>query len=116
MGTLTSGYGRRWGRMHKGIDIAAPIGTPVMAVANGVVVESGWNDGGYGKLVKIRHNDGSVTFYAHNSRLLVRRGQQVEQGSLIAEVGSTGYSTGPHLHFEVHRLGKGAINPMVLLP
>ncbi|ACK66235.1 Peptidase M23 [Rippkaea orientalis PCC 8801] len=115
-GVLTSGYGRRWGRMHKGIDIAAPIGTPIIAAAPGEVITSGWNSGGYGKLVKVRHPDGSVTLYAHNSRLLVRRGQQVEQGQQIAEMGSTGYSTGPHLHFEVHPNGRGAVNPIAMLP
>jgi murein DD-endopeptidase MepM/ murein hydrolase activator NlpD len=115
-GVLTSGYGRRWGRMHKGIDIAAPVGTPVVAVAPGVVVSAGWNSGGYGNLVEIQHPDGSLTLYAHNSRILVRRGQQVEQGQQISEMGSTGYSTGPHCHFEVHPSGRGAVNPMAFLP
>jgi murein DD-endopeptidase MepM/ murein hydrolase activator NlpD len=115
-GVLTSGYGRRWGRMHRGIDIAAPIGTPIMAAAPGEVITAGWNSGGYGKLVKVRHPDGSITLYAHNNRLLVRRGQKVEQGQQIAEMGSTGYSTGPHLHFEVHPSGTGAVNPVALLP
>lgn len=115
-GTLTSGYGWRWGRMHRGIDIAAPIGTPVVAAASGVVVSSGWDSGGYGNKVDIRHPDGSVTRYAHNSRLLVRAGQDVRQGQLISEMGSTGRSTGPHLHFEVHPSGRGAINPMAFLP
>jgi murein DD-endopeptidase MepM/ murein hydrolase activator NlpD len=115
-GVLTSGYGRRWGRMHKGIDIAAPVGTPVVAVAPGVVVSAGWNSGGYGNLVEIQHPDGSLTLYAHNSRILVRRGQQVEQGQQISEMGSTGYSTGPHCHFEIHPSGRGAVNPMAFLP
>ena len=115
-GTLTSGYGWRWGRMHRGIDIAAPVGTPIVAAAGGVVVSSGWDSGGYGNKVDIRHPDGSVTRYAHNSRLLVRAGQDVRQGQLISEMGSTGRSTGPHLHFEVHPSGKGAINPMAFLP
>lgn len=115
-GVLTSGYGRRWGRMHRGIDIAAPIGTPIIAAAPGEVITAGWNSGGYGKLVKVRHPDGSITLYAHNNRLLVRRGQKVEQGQQIAEMGSTGYSTGPHLHFEVHPSGRGAVNPVALLP
>jgi murein DD-endopeptidase MepM/ murein hydrolase activator NlpD len=115
-GVLTSGYGRRWGRMHRGIDIAAPIGTPIIAAAPGEVITAGWNSGGYGKLVKVRHPDGSITLYAHNNRLLVRRGQKVEQGQQIAEMGSTGYSTGPHLHFEVHPSGTGAVNPVALLP
>ncbi len=115
-GVITSGYGRRWGRMHKGIDIAAPIGTPIMAAAPGVVVSAGWNSGGYGKLVEIKHPDGSLTLYAHNSRIFVRRGQQVGQGQRIAAMGSTGYSTGPHLHFEVHPRGRGAANPIAFLP
>jgi murein DD-endopeptidase MepM/ murein hydrolase activator NlpD len=115
-GVLTSGYGRRWGRMHRGIDIAAPVGTPILAAAPGVVVTAGWNSGGYGNLVEIQHPDGSLTLYAHNSRILVRRGQDVQQGEQISEMGSTGYSTGPHLHFEVHPSGRGAVNPMAFLP
>ncbi len=115
-GVLTSGYGWRWGRMHKGIDIAAPTGTPILAAAPGVVITAGWNSGGYGNLVEIQHADGSVTLYAHNSRILVRQGQQVAQGQQIAEMGSTGYSTGPHCHFEVHLPGHGAVNPMAYLP
>jgi murein DD-endopeptidase MepM/ murein hydrolase activator NlpD len=115
-GVLTSGYGWRWGRMHKGIDIAAPVGTPVVAAAPGRVVTAGWNDGGYGNLVEVEHTDGSVTRYAHNSRNLVRVGQQVRQGQQIAEMGSTGFSTGPHSHFEVHLPGRGAVNPIALLP
>lgn len=115
-GTFTSGYGWRWGRMHRGIDIAGPVGTPIVAAASGVVVRSGWNSGGYGNLVDIRHPDGSLTRYAHNSRLLVREGQQVRQGQSIAHMGSTGYSTGPHLHFEIHRPGSGTVNPIAYLP
>ncbi|MBD1996950.1 LysM peptidoglycan-binding domain-containing protein [Leptolyngbya sp. FACHB-541] len=115
-GTLTSGYGWRWGRMHRGIDIGAPTGTPVVAAAPGVVESSGWNSGGYGNMVEIRHADGSMTRYAHHSRNLVRAGQEVEQGQQIAEVGSTGYSTGPHLHFEVHLPNQGTVNPMAYLP
>ncbi|MEB3290660.1 MAG: peptidoglycan DD-metalloendopeptidase family protein [Leptolyngbya sp.] len=115
-GTFTSGYGWRWGRMHRGIDVAGPVGTPVVAAATGVVVRSGWNSGGYGNMVDIRHPDGSLTRYAHNSRLLVREGQQVAQGQQIAEMGSTGRSTGPHLHFEIHLPGSGTVNPMAYLP
>jgi len=115
-GTFTSGYGWRWGRMHRGIDVAGPVGTPIVAAANGVVVRSGWNSGGYGNMVDIRHPDGSLTRYAHNSRLLVREGQQVAQGQQIAEMGSTGRSTGPHLHFEIHLPGTGTVNPMAYLP
>lgn len=115
-GVLSSGYGWRWGRMHRGIDIAAPVGTPVFAAAEGVVVKSGWNKGGYGNLVDIQHADGTLTRYAHNYRVLVQPGQQVEQGQQISLMGSTGRSTGPHLHFEVHPGGKAAVNPIALLP
>jgi murein DD-endopeptidase MepM/ murein hydrolase activator NlpD len=115
-GELTSGYGWRWGRMHRGIDIAAPIGTPVVAADDGTVTYAAFNDGGYGYLVEITHPNGSVTFYAHNDRILVREGQQVTQGQQISEMGSTGFSTGPHLHFEVHPTGKGSVDPMAFLP
>lgn len=115
-GVLSSPYGWRWGRMHKGIDIAAPVGTPIVAAAPGKVVTAGWNDGGYGNLVEIEHADGSVTLYAHNNRILVRVGQQVGQGQHIADMGSTGFSTGPHSHFEVHLPGRGAVNPIAVLP
>lgn len=115
-GVLTSGYGWRWGRMHRGIDIANGVGTPIYASADGIVERAGWNRGGYGNVVDIRHPDGSMTRYAHNSRILVRVGQRVEQGQTIAAMGSTGFSTGPHSHFEIHRAGKGAIDPIALLP
>lgn len=115
-GVFTSGYGMRWGRMHRGIDIAAPIGTPILAAAPGEVVVAGWHSGGYGKLVKLKHPDGSLTLYAHNNRILVSKGQEVDQGQQIAEMGSTGRSTGPHLHFEIHPSGKGAVNPLAYLP
>lgn len=114
-GTLTSSYGWRWGRMHRGIDVAAPVGTPIHAAAPGRVQRSGWNSGGYGNLIDIVHPDGSLTRYAHNSRLLVDEGEYVSEGQQIAEMGSTGYSTGPHLHFEIH-IGGGATNPMSYLP
>ncbi|WP_204140431.1 peptidoglycan DD-metalloendopeptidase family protein [Halomicronema sp. CCY15110] len=115
-GVLTSGYGWRWGRMHRGVDIAGPVGTPIYAAATGVVVSSGWNSGGYGNLVDIRHPDGSMTRYAHNSRLMVQAGQQVRQGQQIAAMGSTGFSTGPHLHFEIHVPSQGTVNPIAMLP
>jgi murein DD-endopeptidase MepM/ murein hydrolase activator NlpD len=115
-GVLTSGYGWRWGRMHKGIDIAAPIGTPVVAVADGKVISAGWNSGGYGNLIKVKHDDGSITLYAHNSKIFVRGGQEIKQGQHIANMGSTGFSTGPHLHFEVHPIGQSAVNPIAFLP
>ncbi|MEO1592146.1 MAG: peptidoglycan DD-metalloendopeptidase family protein [Cyanobacteria bacterium J06632_22] len=115
-GVVSSGYGWRWGRMHRGVDIAAPTGTPIVASAPGVVEQAGWNNGGYGNLVDIRHADGSLTRYAHNSRLHVEVGQRVQQGELIAEMGSTGYSTGPHLHFEIHQPTQGTVNPMAFMP
>ncbi len=115
-GTLTSGYGWRWGRMHKGIDVANSTGTPVVASAEGTIEKAGWNNGGYGNLVEIRHPDGSTTRYAHNSKVLVQAGQQVNQGETIALMGSTGHSTGPHTHFEIHPSGKGAVNPIAMLP
>jgi len=115
-GTLTSRYGWRWGRLHKGIDIAGPIGTRILSVAPGEVKFAGWDRGGYGYLVEIRHDNGNLTRYAHNSHILVRKGQQVNQGQQIAEMGSTGYSTGPHLHFEFHIPGKGAHDPISYLP
>jgi murein DD-endopeptidase MepM/ murein hydrolase activator NlpD len=114
-GVFTSGYGWRWGRMHKGIDISAPVGTPVISSASGVVVTAGWNDGGYGNLVEVRHSDGSLTIYAHNNRIVTRVGAVVNQGELIAEMGSTGRSTGPHTHFEIRPRGTGAVNPMFFL-
>lgn len=114
-GAFTSGYGWRWGRMHRGIDIAAPVGTPVVASAPGVVTYSQYNYGGYGNLIEVTHPDGSLTLYAHNNRNLVKNGQFVSQGQQIAEMGNTGRSTGPHTHFELHSPGRGAVNPVYLL-
>jgi murein DD-endopeptidase MepM/ murein hydrolase activator NlpD len=115
-GVLTSGFGQRWGRPHKGIDVANGTGTPVYASADGVIEKAGWNSGGYGNVVDIRHNDGSMTRYGHNSKILVQAGQPVHQGDTIALMGSTGFSTGPHTHFEIHPSGKGAVNPIAFLP
>lgn len=114
-GTVSSGFGERWGRPHKGIDIAAPEGTPIFAAADGEVVFAEASEGGYGKLVIIDHAGGCLTVYAHNSRILVDEGQTVRQGAAIAEVGSTGRSTGPHLHFEV-RIDANAVDPLIHLP
>ena len=114
-GVFTSGYGWRWGRMHKGIDIANNVGTPILAAKDGIVAYSGWSSG-YGYLVEISHGDGTSTRYAHNSRLLVRKGQIVPQGQTISLMGSTGRSTGPHLHFEIRKAGGAAVDPMALLP
>lgn len=99
-GRVTSHFGPRWGRMHNGMDIAAPTGTPVYAAAAGKVTYADWA-GTYGQLVIIDHGNGIETRYAHNSQVLVRVGDEVQRGQRIALVGSTGNSTGPHLHFEV---------------
>ncbi len=115
-GVLTSPFGMRWGKMHRGIDVANSIGTPVYASADGVIKVAGWTNGGYGNLVDIEHPDGSMTRYGHNSKVLVHPGQQVHQGEMIALMGSTGFSTGPHSHFEIHPPGKGAMNPIAFLP
>ena len=98
---------------HNGIDLAAPYGTPVYAAAQGRVVLAGWY-GEYGKCVIIEHADGSRTLYGHNSSLDVAAGQEVTQGEKIASVGSTGNSTGNHLHFEI-RIGSGFLDPMVYI-
>jgi LysM repeat protein len=115
-GVFSSGYGWRWGRMHKGIDLANRTGTPIVAAKEGRVSFAGWHDGGYGYLIEISHADGSTTRYAHNSRLLVGQGQEVSQGEVISQMGSTGNSTGPHLHFEIIAPGMGAMNPLNFLP
>ncbi len=99
-GVLTSTYGMRWGRMHEGIDIGAPQGTPIYAAASGTVIYAGW-EGGYGNLTVIDHGNGLATAYGHQSQLAVSTGQTVTRGQVIGYVGSTGHSTGPHLHFEV---------------
>ena len=117
---ISSVFGKRWGKMHKGIDIAAKAGTPVIAAESGKVVYSGWQNG-YGNFVAIDHGAGYVSRYAHSSKLLVRSGQIVTQGQRIALVGNTGKSTGPHLHFELTNNGvprnpSQLINKTVILP
>ncbi|MFN3353843.1 MAG: M23 family metallopeptidase [Brevundimonas sp.] len=97
-------------RRHEGVDFAAPTGTPVVASAEGEVVRTGYEPSGYGRFIEVEHANGMRTFYAHLSRVDVRRGDRVLQGERIGRVGSTGYSTGPHLHFEVRRNG-GKLNP-----
>jgi len=114
---FTSGYGIRSdpfrGRaaMHAGIDLAGPIGTPIYATADGIVGRSEWNSGGYGNLVEIDHGQGIQTRYGHLSRMIVRAGQRVRRGDLIGLMGSTGRSTGSHLHYEV-RIDGSAVNPV----
>jgi murein DD-endopeptidase MepM/ murein hydrolase activator NlpD len=112
-GVLTSRYGWRYRRHHEGIDVAAPRGTPVYAAQEGVVEFAGWR-GGYGLAVFIDHGGGVVTVYGHASTLLVRPGQRVKKGQMIARVGCTGRCTGSHLHFEVRIQGR-AVNPLPYL-
>ena len=114
---ISSGFGTRTDpingvvKTHGGTDIAAATGTPILAAADGVVEIAGYNAGGYGYYVKLSHGDGYETLYGHCSVLLVSTGQTVKQGQVIAKVGSTGHSTGPHLHFEV-RYNGSKVNPM----
>ncbi len=110
---FTSGFGYRWGRMHKGTDFAAPHGTPIYSTADGVVVHAGWL-AGYGKLIKIQHQFGLETRYAHLSKIRVKVGQRVSRGDRIGDMGNTGRSTGTHLHYEV-RVGGKAVNPMIYI-
>jgi len=97
---VSSPFGFRWGRPHQGIDLAAPLGTPIFAAEKGKVIYSNWKQG-YGNFVVVDHGHGYETHYAHCSKMMVHVGQVVHKGQLIAKVGSTGNSTGPHLHFEV---------------
>lgn len=109
-GRLTSPFGMRWGRRHEGIDIAAPIGTPIIAADGGVVTFAG-RRGAYGKLVIINHENGFQTYYAHCNGFNVKVGERVHKGQKIATVGNTGRSTGPHVHFEVRKNGV-PVNPL----
>lgn len=112
-GVVVSGFGMRWGRMHEGLDIGCAYGQPNRAAASGTVIYSGWL-GGYGNLVVIDHGNGLSTAYAHASTLVVGVGQSVAQGETISLVGSTGNSSGPHLHFEV-RVNGSAVDPLFYL-
>lgn len=113
-GTLTSGFGYRWGRLHAGIDLAADEGTPVRAAQAGRTVSAGWRSG-YGYTVVLDHGHGYTTLYAHLADYEVEAGQYVRAGQLIGYVGDTGYSFGAHLHFEI-RLHGQAVNPLQYLP
>ncbi|GGB18372.1 M23 family metallopeptidase [Allosediminivita pacifica] len=110
---FTSGFGRRWGRLHAGTDFAAPHGTPIYSTADGVVIHAGWMSG-YGRLVKIQHEFGIETRYAHMSKIRVEKGQRVSRGDRIGDMGNTGRSTGTHLHYEV-RVGGEPVNPMIYI-
>lgn len=107
---FTSGFGRRWGRAHEGIDLAGAHGSPILATADGVVVKAGWENG-YGQMVEIRHPYGLSTLYGHMSKIRVSVGQKVSRGDQIGDMGNTGRSTGTHLHYEVHVSGT-PVNPM----
>ncbi len=109
-GIFTSGFGYRWGAMHAGVDLAAPIGTPIYAVADGVVTDAG-PTAGFGAWVKVRHADGTVTLYGHVNTWVVSVGQRVMAGDQIATVGNRGQSTGPHCHFSVLLNGTDYIDP-----
>jgi murein DD-endopeptidase MepM/ murein hydrolase activator NlpD len=113
-GRLSSQFGMRKGRSHEGIDIAAKRGTPIFCAESGRVIHSG-RLGSYGKVVIVKHAGRFRTVYAHASKLLVRKGEFVERGQKIAEVGSTGRSTGPHVHFEIRR-SESPQNPLGFLP
>jgi len=109
-GSVTSPFGFRWGRMHEGIDIGASYGSGIRAAAAGTVIYCGW-ESGYGNLVVIDHGGNLATAYGHQSAIAVTCGQQVSQGQVIGYVGSTGHSTGPHLHFEV-RINGAPVDPL----
>ena len=115
-GVVTSPYGLRWGGsdFHPGIDIANDLGTPIVATADGTVEYAGWDSGGYGNMVDINHGNGIMTRYGHASQVVVSAGQQVKRGQIIAYMGSTGFSTGPHVHYEVHVNGQ-KVNPISYL-
>jgi murein DD-endopeptidase MepM/ murein hydrolase activator NlpD len=109
LGRLTSSYGRRWGRLHAGIDLASGMGSPIRAVTNATVLSAG-RESGYGYVVRLVHSDGTVTVYAHMSSISVNKGERVAAGERIGREGNTGRSTGPHLHFEV-RINGTPVNP-----
>ncbi|WP_438956067.1 DUF5930 domain-containing protein [Cognatiyoonia sp.] len=109
----TSGFGPRWGRMHSGTDFAGPVGTPIYSTADGVVTHAGWSSG-YGRLIKIQHDFGIETRYAHLNAIRVSVGERVSRGERIGDMGNSGRSTGPHLHYEV-RVGGNAVNPMIYI-
>ncbi|MFC5057745.1 M23 family metallopeptidase [Saccharothrix xinjiangensis] len=110
-GQFSSSFGGRWGTMHYGIDIAGPIGTPILAAADGVVIEAG-QASGFGLWVRVEHADGTVTVYGHVDTYSVQEGQRVRAGEQIARMGNRGFSTGPHLHFEVWDADSRKINPL----
>ena len=112
---MTSPFGQRGSSFHEGLDLRAPLGTPIVAAQGGTVIYAGSRIRGYGRMVVISHLNGVTTIYAHQSRIFVRKGQRVKQGQRIGLSGNTGHSTGPHLHFEV-RKGVAALDPLRVMP
>lgn len=113
-GTLTSGFGARWGTNHNGIDIANANGTPIHAVMAGTVISSG-PASGYGQWIRVQHDDGSISIYGHMDSLYVSVGERVAAGQVIAGMGNQGFSTGTHLHFEIHPDGVTPVDPQTWL-
>jgi murein DD-endopeptidase MepM/ murein hydrolase activator NlpD len=101
----------RWGSMHPGQDFAVPVGTPVKAMSSGTVIFAGWQ-GGYGNKVEIQYWDGTVSWFCHNSKLVVSQGEKVTPGELVSMSGNTGHSTGPHIHVEIHPQDGSPISPL----
>ena len=115
---INSPMGMRWGRMHNGVDMAADFGTPILAAMDGVITRVDFDPGGYGNFITIKHNDGNIseTLYGHMESTNVTVGQEVKAGHPIGAMGSTGGSTGPHLHFEVRDNNDQRIDPASILP
>lgn len=107
---ISSTYGSRWGSLHRGLDLAGPVGVPLQAMSGGVVTFAG-QQGGYGNIVQIRYWDGTVSYYAHMNSVSVTAGQAVTPGQVVGQVGTTGDSTGPHLHLEIHPAGGADVDP-----
>lgn len=110
---FTSPFGYRWGRLHAGVDLAGPVGTPIHAPADGRVIKAGW-ESGYGNMIRVQHDFGIITVYGHLSKIHVKQGQKISRGDRIGDMGNTGRSTGPHLHYEI-RVGGSPINPMTFI-
>ncbi|MFC7617831.1 M23 family metallopeptidase [Actinokineospora soli] len=107
---FTSGFGARWGTTHYGIDIANHVGTPIVSAADGYVIEAG-TASGFGLWLRIQHDDGTIGVYGHIDDYVVREGERVKAGELIAHMGNRGQSTGPHLHFEIWDSEGHKMNP-----
>jgi hypothetical protein len=112
--SISSGWGKRWGRMHEGVDIPSKVGSNIVAASDGIVVYSGSEIGGYGNITVVAHKNGFFTVYAHAKVNYTKEGQRVYRGQVIAQVGMTGRSSGPHLHFEIRKNGE-SIDPQGFL-